>query len=116
MSAKARRLPPYGVTVQRQLRAGRRANIYLFTGTAAWRRASDRERACGDGTAMVLPLDADPAGFRWPAVPALVVEITGMEGDRVKRLVAALIRDGVRMAALCDARQVERHSIVRAAP
>ena len=115
MSA-ARRLPPYGATVERQLRAGRHNNLYLFTGPDAWRRAEDRERACGDGTAMVLPLDADPAAFRWPAIPALVVEITGMEGGRVKRLVAALIRDGVCMAALCDARQVERHSIVRATP
>ena len=113
MSAPARRLPPYGCTVARQLRAGRRANVFLFTGPDAWRRAEDRERALGEGAALVLPQDADPAGFRWPAVPALVVEITGMEGDRAQRLVAALIRDGVRMAALCDAQQAARSGIVR---
>ena len=105
---------PYAAIVERKLHAGVRLNTYLFSGPDAWRRAADRERSHGAGSAMVLPRGADPATFAWPALPSVLVDASDLDGATLQRLVASLIRAGTRLVAICDAKQADRNVCVRA--
>ena len=114
MSA-ARKMAPYARVVERQQRAGRQPNVYIFTDADAWQRAADRERSHGIGTALVLPRGADPATFAWPALHSVLVDCTDLDGQTAQRLLAALVRDGTQLVALCDAKQADRNHCVRVA-
>ena len=72
---------PYAGVVARKLREGVRLNTYVFSGADAWRRAADRERSQGAGSAMVLPRGADPATFAWPALHSVLVDCTDLDGQ-----------------------------------
>ena len=115
MSA-ARKMAPYARVVERQQRAGRKPNVYVFTDADGWQRAAARERSHGAGSAMVLPRGADPATFAWPALHSVLVDCTDLDGQTAQRLLAALVRDGTRLVALCDSKQADRNHCVRSAP
>jgi len=104
-SYDARPLPPFGRAVEQALIAGRHPNVYLFAGPGrdAWGLARARQSVCGPASALVLPPGTDPASYRWPALPDLIVDMTGLAGEAVQRLARALVRDGVGLAYLLDA-------------
>ena len=112
----ARKMAPYARVVERQQRAGRQPNVYVFSGADAWQRAADRERALGIGTALVLPRGADPASFAWPALPSVLVDASDLDGATLQRLVASLIRAGIQLVAICDSKRADRNHCVRSAP
>ena len=112
----ALRSAPYAGVVARKLREGVRLNTYVFSGADAWRRAAARERSHGAGSAMVLPIGSDPAAFRWPALPSVLIDASDIDGHTAQRLLAALVRDGARLVALCDSKQADRNHCVRVAP
>ena len=103
-------LPPFGRAVEQALNEGRHPNVYLFAGPGrdAWGLARARQSVCGPASALVLPPGTDPASYRWPALPDLVVDMTGLAGEAVQRLARALVRDGVGLAYLLDADRHER--------
>lgn len=92
------RLPPFGKELCAELERGRSPNVRLFCDRDAWVRADQWRIACGPGSALVLPHDADPEAFRWPAVDGLLViyrEGSPRALERKQALAMALIRDGV---------------------
>jgi hypothetical protein len=110
MSAPAvRRLAPFGRDVQQAMAGGHTCNVFLFACRPdPWKRANARRTACGPSSALVLPPGEDPESFRWPPLPDLVADITGLGADETRRLAHALVRDGVLLAYLLDAEHHER--------
>lgn len=83
--------------------AGVHLNVYLYAGSKCWDRAKLRREAHGAGSALVLPDGVDPVSLRWPAVDSMVVcwpPSAEMEYRRKLDLARALMRDGVRFAAI----------------
>ena len=103
-----RHLVPYGREVKAALDAGRHPNVRVFACRNAWRLAREHRQTFGSGTVLVLPYGENPEAFRWPRVPDLLGNITGLPGDEVQRLARALVRDGCRLAYLLDNGQPER--------
>ena len=102
-SHRATKRAPYCAEIELMLLGGLTPNVYLFAGPGCWARAKSRRVVHGAGSAMVLPPDTDPRDLRWPAVDALLVcwPTTQSTEYRAKLLLAqALIRDGVRYAAI----------------
>lgn len=98
------RRPPYGREFASALSAGRNLNVRLFANRPdPWSLARQHRLACGPASTLVLPVDADPEGFRWPEVRSLVANVTGLPGETLHALARALIRDGCRLAYLLDA-------------
>ena len=97
------RRAPYCSEVEMLQASGVNPNVYLFAGPGCWERADDRRIKHGTGSAMVLPDDIRPSALRWPKLEALVVcwPPAGASAYRRKiELAQALIRDGVRYAAI----------------
>lgn len=102
-SGRATKRAPYSSEIELMLLGGITPNVYVFAGRDCWARAKSRRVVHGAGSAMVLPPDTDPRDLRWPAVDALLVcwPTTQSTEYRAKLLLAqALIRDGVRYAAI----------------
>lgn len=104
-----RRMAPYGIEVLDALAHGRVVSVRLF-GNAPdpWAGAKVRRHTLGAGSVLVLPLGTDPDSLRWPSIPSLTANITGLPGDVVRSLAHALVRDGVRLAYLIDGVRSER--------
>lgn len=71
----ARRMIPHGNEVMAALRAATlEREVHLYCGTCPntkkdrWALAAAHIAKCGPGTSMVLPEDANPADFRYPAL------------------------------------------------
>lgn len=97
------RLAPYATEVKLAMRDGRVPNVYVFAGPGCWDRAITRRIQFGTGTALVLPDDVHPELLTWPALDAVVVAWPAHdERARARKfgLAQALIRDGVRYAAI----------------
>jgi len=103
-----KRRAPYSSEVFAVMLEGRVPNVYVFAGPECWDRANQRRIHRGLGTALVLPDDCSPEQLIWPAVEAVIVAWP-IHGDcdrtRKLRLAQALIRDGVRFAAIEHAPQ-----------
>lgn len=100
-ATRGSRRPPYGAEVEGVLATGRQPNLYVFAGDEAWERAKRRRKVHGQGSALVLPDDAEPEALRWPPVDAVVVAWPPpSEYARKVGLARALIRDGVRYACI----------------
>jgi hypothetical protein len=85
-----RHWPPYAREVQAAPR-----NVYLFTGTEAWRRARARRDARGDGTALLLPPGDDPGMYRWPAVAeGIVIVASTIPRSLAVELARVIVSDG----------------------
>ena len=98
-----RRNAPYACEVTAELAKGRSPNVYLFVGADAWERAVSRRIQHGPGSALVLLDDNAPDTLRWPRLDTLVVvwpDNTPAAYARKLKLAQALIRDGVRFAAI----------------
>ena len=91
-----RRRPPYALAMLNMVRTGKSPNVYLFAGAEGWNQAEHRRRTFGEGTALVLPPSEDPEGFRWPALDALCLIPGDCDGDRLRRLVVAMLAAGCR--------------------
>lgn len=81
----------------------KKPNTYLFAGDQCWDRAIRRRIQFGLGCALVLPADCEPEDLIWPPLRALIVAWPDYSRSaRVLklRLVQALVRDGVRYAAV----------------
>ena len=97
------RRAPYCGEVELLQASGITPNVYLFAGPECWERADDRRIKHGAGSALVLPDDVRPSALRWPSVDALVVCWPPADASVYRRkieLAQALIRDGVRYAAI----------------
>ncbi len=77
---QAKRMIPHGLATEAALRAGTlEVAPYLFCGTCPstgkdrWELATETMRTRGEGTAMVLPEGANPAEFRFPALPVFAL-------------------------------------------
>jgi hypothetical protein len=68
LQVTASRLPPFGREVVRALAAARYVNVYIYAGPDAWARVRARRASHGAGSAMLLPMNAAPAMFKWPIV------------------------------------------------
>lgn len=93
-----RPLPPFGRDA-----AGRSGwTLRVYVGGGAW----DAARAWPRGVALVAPSDRDPTVFDWrPAVQvghALVLRAGPVEAAHLRRLVAALFRDGAAEILVLD--------------
>lgn len=112
--AERRRRAPFVAEIEQKIAATGSADIRLFAGDPAhrWRRAKQRRALVGPATATLLPPGADPAELRWPGCP-IVADITGLAGDQVHALAAALVRDG---APLCFLTDLERGHTLRIVP
>lgn len=98
-----RRNAPYACEVTAELTKGRNPNVYLFVGADAWERAERRRIQYGPGSALALQDETDPSALRWPRLDTLVVawpDTTPAAYSRKLKLAQALIRDGVRFAAI----------------
>lgn len=85
------KLPPFGREVAAVIAAGRAPNCYVFAGPNAWARAKRRREQFGAGSAMVLPLAADPADFRWPRLPdGVLVDARDLDRAAAMALARAL--------------------------
>ena len=105
----ALRLPPFGGelvgTIQRKpLRSffgtspdGRHETYFVLAGEKSWERAQQWRR--GSRLFVLAPPKEDPARFNWNCVtrsdPVLLVVCGTIDGEFVRRLVAAMFRDGV---------------------
>ena len=75
-------LPPFGIAVAERVRADASppGGVQLFirpcpvTDKDAWALAEQVRKDDGPGGAMVLPIGADPAEYRWPPIPIRFVE------------------------------------------
>lgn len=97
------RLAPYAAEVKVAMRDGRVSNVYVFAGPGCWDRAITRRIQFGAGTALVLPDDVLPEQLTWPGLDAVAVAWPAHdERARARKLglAQALIRDGVRYAAI----------------
>lgn len=98
-----RRHAPYSGEVRAALRDGYEPNTYLFAGDQCWDRAARRRIQFGLGCALVLPNDREPEDLIWPPLRAVIVAWPDYSASAQLlklRLVRALIRDGVRYAAV----------------
>lgn len=103
LGAVGRRHAPYSNEVRAALRNGHEPNTYLFAGDHCWDRAIRRRTQFGLGCALVLPSDCEPEDLIWPPLRAVIVAWPDYScSARVLklRLVQALVRDGVRYAAV----------------
>lgn len=99
---KGARLAPYASEVKLAMRQGH-PNVFIFAGPRCWERAAKRRIQFGLGTSLVLPNEVSPEHLTWPGLDAIVV--AWPEHDELARarkliLAQALIRDGVRYAAI----------------
>jgi hypothetical protein len=100
---RACRNAPYAREVTAELAKGRNPNVYLFVGADAWERAERRRIQHGPGSALVLLDETAPDELRWPRLDTLVVawpDKTPAAYAGKLKLAQALIRDGVRFAAI----------------
>lgn len=75
-------LPPFGIAVAERVRSdgAPAGGVQLFirpcpvTGMDAWALAEQVRKDAGPGAAMVLPIGADPAEYRWPTIPIRFAE------------------------------------------
>ena len=105
----AKRLPPYAREVVEGMRAGGNPNVRLYANRPdPWSMARQHRYTFGPASTMVLPVDEEPEAFRWPPLGGLIANITGLDGELVRRLGACLIGSGVRVAYLLDADHAER--------
>lgn len=105
-----RRLPPYGREVMDALAAGDSPNVRLYANRPdPWTPARAHRAAFGPASTLVLSPGAEPEGFTWPPVRDLVGNVTGLDGESVRALAQALVRDGVRLAYLLDASDPARN-------
>jgi len=98
-----RRQAPYSGEVRAVLRDGYEPNTYLFAGDQCWDRAIKRRMQFGLGCALVLPEDCPPEDLIWPPLRAVIVawpHFSSCARAMKLRLAQALIRDGVRYAAV----------------
>lgn len=91
-----RRLPPYLRRHVDQLRKEASSSVWIAIGADAWQWARTRDRS--HHIAIVCPLGDDPAGYDWrPCAghdPVLLVRAGPTEGEQVRALIEAVIRDG----------------------
>lgn len=102
------RLAPYGREVIDALIRGRQPNVYLFAGFDCWNRAEKRRIKFGPATALVLPCGTPPSELRWPKLDSILVVWPDSSPDAYQlkiELAQALIRDGLRFAAIEHAPQ-----------
>ncbi|OOC10587.1 hypothetical protein [Thioalkalivibrio halophilus] len=89
-----RRWPPYA---RQHADALRRpvCTVWVAVGADAWRWARSRP----NHHVLVAPEDTDPASLDWRCCrghdPVLLQRVGHVDGERVERLVRALLRDGV---------------------
>lgn len=67
--ADATRMVPFGREVASLVAAGRRLNVFAFTGRDAWTQAKMRRGGAGEGSCVVLPWGESPRAYRWPRCP-----------------------------------------------
>lgn len=125
-----RRPPPYGRRLADVLarpatwpgyigtsKDGRRLTVWVLVGAAAWSLA--REWEPQRRAFLVCPPDAGPADFDWRMLaghdPILLRPCGEVDGDHIRRLVTAMMRDGVRRVLRTDsgARYLARPQEVR---
>jgi hypothetical protein len=99
---------PYCVEIEAARKAGKPCNVRLFAGKNAWERAQRHRDRFGPASVLVLPPGSNPLCLRWPRIPDLVADITGMDGAIVRDLGAALIRDGAVLVYAIDVADPER--------
>jgi hypothetical protein len=98
-----RRQAPYAGEVLEAMRGGVQPNTYIFAGGNCWDRAIKRRIQFGLGCALVLPDGCAPEDLIWPPLDAVIVAWPNhsFSARELKlRLTQALIRDGVRYAAM----------------
>lgn len=90
-----RRLPPYLHRHAERLRTDASATVWIAIGSGAWRWAQERMRS---HIVIVVPPGDDPIGYDWTACsghdPILLYRAGPADGDQVRTLVEAVIRDG----------------------
>ena len=80
-----------------------RVHLRENLGADAWERAERRRIQFGPGSALVLQDETAPDALRWPRLDVLVIawpDTTPAAYSRKLKLAQALIRDGVRFAAI----------------
>lgn len=88
---------PYFSEVAALLRFRHSPAVELFVGSCAWDLAERRRIDVGPGSALVLPVERDPADLRWPPLAELVIVVPyAHEFHQQIPLIRALARDGVR--------------------
>lgn len=91
-----RRSPPYLRKHAERLRANPSATIWVAIGSDAWRWSRERVRT---HHVIVVPPGDDPGEYDWRLCaqhdPVLLRRAGTADGDHVRALVEALIRDGV---------------------
>jgi len=104
------RAAPYAAEVMEALRQGKHPNVRLFAGPRAWTKAQRHRDGFGPASALVLPPNTSPLSLRWPRLSDIVCDITGLEdGEVIRELGLALVRDGVLVAYLLDNQRPERN-------
>lgn len=103
LGSVGRRQAPYSSEVRAAMGDGAEPNTYIFAGEDCWERANKCRVQFGLGCALVLPDDCAPEDLIWPPLQAVVVAWPDYScSARVLklRLVQALVRDGIRYAAV----------------
>lgn len=104
------RFAPYAREVMVSIAAGKQPNVRLYACRPdPWALARRHRETFGPGTALVLPVDANPELVRWPPVRDLIANVTGLPGDALHALARSLVRDGLHSGYLLDADHPERN-------
>lgn len=90
------RLPPYAKRHIDRLRMDLAATVWIAIGPNSWRYAQDR--AGTRHIVIVCPPGDDPVAYDWTICaghdPVLLVRAGPTDGDQVRAIIEALIRDG----------------------
>lgn len=87
-------LPPYAREVLELLAAGRPVNCFIYAGAHRWERAKNRRTFAGPGSAIVLPVGAEPASFTWPPITNPVVDGSELSDAERHAIGSALVEAG----------------------
>lgn len=114
-AGQPRKLPPYGREVLHALSSGESLNLWVYANRPdPWILALRHRHVFGPASILVLPPGTDPEEYRWPPVRELLADITDLPGLTMRALAHVLVRDGVQLAYLLDARHHQRSLRVRA--
>jgi hypothetical protein len=102
-------ITPYAREIEEAQRRGLHPNVRIFCGPNAWDRARRHRERFGEASATLLPPYIAPLDLRWPRLSDVVVDISGADGQVIRELANALVRDGAHVVYMLDPQKPERN-------